>query len=58
VLLPLDQNWRWLGSSSNSYWYPSVMTLFRQRKDGVWKDVIESISNVFDLQYTVDKSTI
>jgi hypothetical protein len=58
VLLPLDQNWRWLGSSSNSYWYPGVMTLFRQRKDGVWKDVIESISNVFDLQYTVDKSTI
>jgi tetratricopeptide (TPR) repeat protein len=42
LLLPCIACWRWLCGRQDSPWYPSV-TLFRQKKIGVWNDPIEEI---------------
>lgn len=42
VLLPVNNDWRWLQDRNTSPWYPS-MTLFRQHQPGCWEDVIKSI---------------
>lgn len=43
VMLPFDQDWRWTEGRENGYWYPNVMTLFRQKKQGYWYDVTQKI---------------
>ena len=48
VLLPFNQDWRWLDHSTDSYWYPNLMTLFRQHSTGVWDDVLNDVSNALD----------
>ena len=48
VLLPFNEDWRWLDHSTDSYWYPNLMTLFRQHSTGVWDDVINNVSSALD----------
>jgi len=42
VLLSAAADWRWLRSRPDSPWYPTVK-LFRQRRLGVWDDVIATV---------------
>lgn len=44
VLICKLPDWRWLKSGDTTPWYPS-MTLFRQRKAGVWDDVVTAVRN-------------
>ena len=43
VMLPFVPDWRWLLEREDSPWYPT-MSLFRQKKRGVWNDVVEAVS--------------
>jgi hypothetical protein len=44
VLLPDYQtDWRWLAERTDSPWYPSVMTLFRQARAGDWDGVVRQV---------------
>ena len=42
VLLPFNNDWRWLENTDQSPWYPT-MTLFRQTRPGDWESVIKDI---------------
>jgi hypothetical protein len=42
TLLPADCDWRWMETRSDSPWYPS-MRLFRQRKAGHWREVLDDV---------------
>jgi Tfp pilus assembly protein PilF len=42
LLLPYAPDWRWLLHRENSPWYPT-MRLFRQKRLGDWKEVIERV---------------
>jgi tetratricopeptide (TPR) repeat protein len=43
VALKSDAEWRWLTGRADSPWYPT-MRLFRQRRRGVWSDVLEAMA--------------
>jgi tetratricopeptide (TPR) repeat protein len=43
VLLPFNNDWRWLSNRSDSVWYPSA-TLFRQERWGDWPGVFERVA--------------
>ena len=47
TLLPHEADWRWMESRADSPWYPT-MRLFRQRKPGDWRDVIEDVRRALD----------
>lgn len=47
TMIPFAPDWRWLLNSDKTPWYPS-MRLYRQRKPGDWKGVIDCI--VCDLE--------
>jgi len=42
TMLPFAPDWRWLLDREDTPWYPT-MRLFRQRRVGVWNDVIERV---------------
>lgn len=42
ILLPLSPDWRWMLGREDSPWYPT-MRIFRQKKRGVWKEVMERV---------------
>ena len=42
VLLQQAADWRWMHGRSDSPWYPH-MRLFRQRREGEWKPVVEAV---------------
>jgi hypothetical protein len=45
VLLPAWMpDWRWLADRTDTPWYPRVMRLFRQRRDGAWDEVIAGVA--------------
>jgi ADP-heptose:LPS heptosyltransferase len=44
VLLPFNQDWRWLLNRQDSPWYPT-MRLFRQPNPGDWESVIKKVAN-------------
>ena len=44
ILLPFYADWRWLTGREDSPWYPTAR-LFRQKKRGHWKDVVDRVSN-------------
>jgi len=45
VLLPAWMpDWRWLADRADTPWYPRVMRLFRQRRDGAWDEVIAAVA--------------
>jgi hypothetical protein len=45
VLLPAWMpDWRWLADRTDTPWYPRVMRLFRQRRDGAWDEVINDVA--------------
>jgi hypothetical protein len=44
TLLAYDADWRWLRDRDDSPWYPT-MRLFRQRRPGDWRDVLERVGN-------------
>jgi ADP-heptose:LPS heptosyltransferase len=45
VLLPAWMpDWRWLADRTDTPWYPRVMRLFRQRRDGAWGEVIDDVA--------------
>jgi len=45
VLLPAWMpDWRWLADRTDTPWYPRVMRLFRQRRDGAWDDVMNDVA--------------
>ncbi len=48
VMLPFNQDWRWAEERTDSYWYPNIMTLFRQTKDGEWEGVIQDVTNALE----------
>ena len=43
VMLSFVPDWRWLLERKDSPWYPT-MSLFRQKKRGMWGDVVEAVS--------------
>ena len=43
VLLPGHCDWRWFDDRDDSPWYPRA-TLFRQRHDGDWSDVLARVA--------------
>jgi ADP-heptose:LPS heptosyltransferase len=42
VLLPFNNDWRWMTERQDSPWYPT-MRLFRQERGGDWTDPIDRI---------------
>jgi hypothetical protein len=42
TLLRKDCDWRWMEGRSDTPWYPT-MQLFRQRRVGDWRDVVEEV---------------
>ena len=42
VLLQQAADWRWMNARSDSPWYPH-MRLFRQRREGEWKPVVDAV---------------
>jgi hypothetical protein len=45
VLLPAWMpDWRWLADRADTPWYPHVMRLFRQRRDGEWDEVMQELA--------------
>ena len=45
VLLPAWMpDWRWLADRADTPWYPHVMRLFRQRRDGAWDEVMNDVA--------------
>jgi len=45
VMLPHHHcDWRWLRDRDDSPWYPGIMRLFRQGRDGAWAAVIEQMT--------------
>lgn len=42
VLLQHSADWRWMNARNDSPWYPH-MRLFRQRREGEWKPVVEAV---------------
>jgi ADP-heptose:LPS heptosyltransferase len=48
VLLPFDQDWRWAEGTNESYWYPGIVTVFKQREAGEWDKVIQKITNALE----------
>jgi thioredoxin-like negative regulator of GroEL len=45
VLLPAWMpDWRWLADRAGTPWYPRVMRLFRQRRDGAWDEVVREVA--------------
>jgi tetratricopeptide (TPR) repeat protein len=45
VLLPAWMpDWRWLADRTDTPWYPHVMRLFRQRRDGAWDEVVQEVA--------------
>ena len=45
VMLPFNQDWRWAEDRDDSYWYPNIVQLFRQKEYGVWDEVIQRVTN-------------
>ncbi|HAT35205.1 MAG TPA: hypothetical protein DCS82_05785 [Rhodospirillaceae bacterium] len=43
VLVPHVADWRWMMGSNESPWYPS-MRLYRQKRFGEWREVIEQVA--------------
>lgn len=43
VMLSFVPDWRWLLEREDTPWY-QTMSLFRQKKRGVWNDVVEAVS--------------
>jgi hypothetical protein len=37
-------DWRWLEHRADTPWYPRVMRLFRQRRDGAWDEAIADVA--------------
>jgi hypothetical protein len=44
TLLKRDADWRWMDDRADSPWYPT-MRLFRQQREGDWKDVVDSVED-------------
>jgi len=51
VMVPKVPEWRWGLNGSESVWYQSVK-IFRQKKTGIWEDVIEDVFS--ELKYFID----
>jgi len=49
VLLPsTGMDCRWLEERSDSPWYPGIMRLFRQQKEGDWSATIQEVTKALD----------
>lgn len=48
ILLHYNPDWRWLLDREKSPWYPAA-TLFRQHKPGIWKSVLEEVTQRLEL---------
>ena len=44
LLIPYNNDWRWMKNITYSPWYPSVK-IFRQSKLGIWDDVIDKVKD-------------
>ncbi|HJT06996.1 MAG TPA: glycosyltransferase family 9 protein, partial [Stellaceae bacterium] len=42
TLLHAEADWRWMVGRNDSPWYPT-MRLFRQKRTGIWDDVLEEV---------------
>jgi tetratricopeptide (TPR) repeat protein len=45
LMLPFDHDWRWGATKNSSYWYPDVMTLFRQNENSNWDNVVTNVAS-------------
>jgi hypothetical protein len=43
VMLPIDPEWRWGEDGVDCRWYDATR-LYRQRRDGDWRPVIEAVA--------------
>jgi Tfp pilus assembly protein PilF len=50
VLLPaLGCDWRWLRERDDSPWYPGVLRLFRQTREGGWEKTISEVTDALSM---------
>ncbi len=54
LLLPCNSEWRWLEKRTDTPWYPSVK-IFRQKKLGIWSDVIAEVANELQNKLLIKK---
>jgi hypothetical protein len=45
VMLPVNNEWRWLAGSSDTVWYPNT-TLVRSTKPDDWTEVVEEVKRI------------
>jgi hypothetical protein len=50
VLLPSNQDWRWLTNREDSPWYPSAV-LFKQKKLGDWLPVTQALADKLTVDF-------
>ncbi len=53
VLLPKKADWRWEREGDSTVWYPSAR-LFRQKEQGKWDEVFESVFNALEERYYIE----
>lgn len=53
ILLPFVPDWRWMNDRQDSPWYPSAR-LFRQAKQGDWKNVISNVRDELQKMVAVE----
>ncbi len=51
TLLQKEADWRWMDDRDDSPWYPT-MRLFRQHRQGDWKDVIDRVTGALETLVT------
>ena len=50
VLVPFDNDWRWLIGREDSPWYPTVR-VFRQKTRGDWDEVLKRVAGELRVQF-------
>ena len=50
VLVPFDNDWRWLRGREDSPWYPTAR-VFRQKSRGDWNDVLKRVAEALRVQF-------
>jgi Flp pilus assembly protein TadD len=58
MLLPSSRtDWRWLRERQDSPWYPGVMRLFRQQRDGDWDKTVATVADALRLEVASNRAS-